>query len=121
LNDLKLLLTEKREFLLNLLANPSLLENARFTQLLWALSHLTQELILRSDLDTLPDADYAHLATDMRRAYVQMVREWISYVRLIRRDHPYMFSLLVRMDPFSPNPSPIVHGDDRPMDAEGEA
>jgi hypothetical protein len=108
LNDLNKMLDEKREFLLQLLSNPSLLEHASFTEMLWAVSHLTQELDLRPELDDLPDSDYAHIATDMRRAYVQMVVEWLAYVRQIENSHPYMFSLIVRMNPFDPNPSPII-------------
>ena len=108
LKDLKKLLDDKREFLLQLLSNPSLLEHASFTELLWAVSHLTQELDTRTDLDSLPDSDYAHIANDMRRAYVQMVVEWIGYVRQLQTTHPYIFSLIVRMNPFDSHPSPIV-------------
>jgi hypothetical protein len=41
LNDLKRMLAGKHEFLVGLLANPGLLENSAFTELLWAISHLT--------------------------------------------------------------------------------
>lgn len=114
LNDLKRLLEEKREFALGILANPSLLENVSFTQLLWAIAHLAQELELRPDLDHLPDSDYDHLGNDMRRAYVLTVMEWLSYVRRLRDRQPYMLSLIVRMNPFSAHPSAVVEKDEKP-------
>lgn len=108
MNDLKKLLDERKETLLQLLSNPNLIEHGTFTQLLWAVSHLTEELSLRNDLDNLPDEDYTHLAADMRRAYVQMVYEWLGYVRQLKSHYPYMFSLVVRMNPFDPDPSAVI-------------
>ncbi len=108
INELKQMLVGNCDFILELLANPSLLEHGTFTEILWSVSHLTQELALRPDLDHLPKADYEHLDVDMRRAYDKMVVEWLSYLRQLKEHHPYMFSLVVRMNPFLPNPSPII-------------
>src|SRR4030043_2331058 len=44
LENLKNFLIKKREFLLRLLENPNLLEHESFTNLLWAVFHLTEEL-----------------------------------------------------------------------------
>ena len=44
LGELKTYLSQKRVFLLTLLENPSLLEHDRFTDLLWAVTHLDEEL-----------------------------------------------------------------------------
>ncbi|MFH1768213.1 MAG: hypothetical protein ABH858_03525, partial [Candidatus Omnitrophota bacterium] len=46
LADFKIFLAEKRQFLLNLLENPNLLEHESFSDLLWAIFHLTDELAL---------------------------------------------------------------------------
>lgn len=108
MRDLKELLIRRREFILGLLANPGLIENTGFSELLWAISHLTQELELRNDLDNLPDADYTHLAVDVRRAYILIVQEWIAYLRRLEVSHPYMYSLMVRTDPFAPQQSAII-------------
>jgi len=43
LGRLKAFLEQKQEFLLTLLENPSLLEHDRFTDLLWAVTHLASE------------------------------------------------------------------------------
>jgi len=46
LENIRNFLKEKRQFLLNLLENPNLLEHESFTNLLWAVFHLTEELTL---------------------------------------------------------------------------
>lgn len=98
--ELKRYLVDKRGFLLGLLENPNLLEHEAFTDLLWAVCHLTDELWYRKDFSKLPRADCAHLANDMQRAYALLVVEWLSYTRHLRDDYPYIYSLIVRTNPF---------------------
>jgi hypothetical protein len=69
LGRLKAFLTEKRTFLLTLLENPNLLEHDRFTDLLWAVTHLDEELEARTSLIGLPEKDLEHLAVDIQRMY----------------------------------------------------
>jgi hypothetical protein len=97
---LKNFLLEKRQFLLNLLENPNLLEHESFTNLLWAVFHLTEELAHRKDLDKLPDKDYEHLAGDIKRAYSSLIIEWLAYMKHLKTAYPYLFSLAVRTNPF---------------------
>ncbi len=106
--DLKDFLLRKREFLLALLENPNLLEHESFTELLWAVFHLTEELAFRADVKQLPDADYSHLSGDIKRAYTLLMAEWLAYMKHLRDNYPYLFSLSARMNPFDPNASPIV-------------
>ena len=108
LEDLRQLLHDKRDFGLGILANSSLLEQESFTQLLWAIQHLTRELQYRPDLNNLPEADYAHLSDDMRRVYVLLVTEWLSFAQRLKASQPYSFSLAVRLNPFAENPSPVI-------------
>ncbi|HEX9911869.1 MAG TPA: hypothetical protein VGB01_01325 [candidate division Zixibacteria bacterium] len=108
LEDLKSFLTGKRDFLLSLLENPNLLEHESFTDLLWAVTHLTEELACRKDLRRLPKTDYAHLSGDIKRAYVLLVAEWVSYMKHLKDNYPYLFSLAVRINPFNPDASPEV-------------
>lgn len=110
LAELKGFLAKKRDFLLTLLANPNLLDHERFTNLLWAVFHLMEELSSRNVLEGLPKTDYDHLAGDISRAYTQLLCEWLFYVEHLRRDYPYLFSLAVRMNPMDENASPIVLG-----------
>lgn len=108
LSLLKSFLLEQRPFMLALLENPNLLEHETFTDLLWAVSHLMEELAFRDTLEGLPAADYAHLAGDTQRVYALLIVEWLSYVQHLRDSYPYIFSLVVRMNPFMPDASPIV-------------
>lgn len=103
--EVKDFLVAKRQFLLNLLENPNLLEHESFTELLWAVFHLTDELAHRRDLASLPDADYQHLSGDIKRVYQQLILQWLDYMRHLKRDYPYLFSLAMRTNPFDANAS----------------
>ena len=101
-------LTDKRNFLVRLLENPVLLDNESFTELLRAVFHLTEELEFRKDLTSLPANDYTHIKGDMERAYVRLVHAWLDYMRYVKNNYPYLYSLSMRTNPFDPNASPIV-------------
>jgi hypothetical protein len=108
LENLKDFLTGERHFLLHLLENPNLLEHESFTNLLWAVFHLTEELTQRKSLKKLPDSDYQHLGGDLKRAYTLLLLEWLSYMEHLQKDYPYLFSLAKRTNPFDPEASPEV-------------
>jgi hypothetical protein len=103
-------LVEQRQFVLRLLENPNLMEHERFTDLLWAVHHLEEELEARTTLTELLPADEAHLEVDTRRAFNALLAEWVLYVQHLKTDYPYLFSLVVRTHPFQESPSPIVTG-----------
>ena len=108
LEDLRETLVRKREFLVRLLENPNLLEHERFTDLLWAVFHLTEELTARKSLRHLPPTDAAHLANDARRAYEHLVIEWLAYCRHLQESYPYIFSLVLRTHPLQAHPDATV-------------
>lgn len=99
LERLKELFATHRAFLLNLLENPMLLEHEVFTDMLWAVSHLAEELGARARVTALPPADVKHLATDMERAYTQLQVQWLHYMIHLRQDYPYLFSFAARTNP----------------------
>jgi len=101
-------LGSRRDFILRLLENPNLLEHESFTDVLWAVTHLAEELNIRDNLKTLPDTDRAHINGDMKRAYGQMLTTWLAYMQHLKNDYPYLLSLAVRTNPFNPNASPTV-------------
>lgn len=105
---LKNLFLNKRHFLVILLQNPSLLEHDSFSDLLWAVFHLAEELVYRKDLRNLTDADYKHIAGDMKRAYVLLTAEWLVYMKHLKDNYPYLFSLSMRTNPFDPDASPEI-------------
>ena len=108
LENLRHFLIGKRGFLLGLLENPNLLEHESFTDLLWAVFHLTEELASRADVRRLRATDYKHLSGDIKRAYIHLISEWVAYMRHLKVDYPYLFSLAVRTNPFDPDASPEV-------------
>jgi hypothetical protein len=108
LGRLKAFLLGKRDFMLNLLQNPNLLEHESFTDLLWAVFHLAEELVHRKNFKGLPDTDYQHLAGDMKRVYMLLISEWLAYMEHLKKKYPYLFSLAIRMNPFDPDASPEV-------------
>jgi len=102
LEELRDFLLARREFLLRLLENPTLLEHESFTDMLWAVTHLTEELAQRPTLRGLPAADYAHLGGDVKRAYARLLAEWLRYMEHLQRTYPYLFSLALRTNPLDP-------------------
>ena len=105
IEDVKQYLMGKRQFLLNLLQNPNLLEHEAFTNLLWAVFHLTDELSHRDDFNKLPDPDFRHLSGDIRRVYHQLILQWLAYMKHLKEDYPYLFSLAMRTNPFDASAS----------------
>ena len=99
--EIKLFLLEKREFLLRLLENPNLLEHETFTELLWAVFHMTEELACRTSFEDQPESDLIHIKGDFKRAYVLLIKEWLSYLEHLKVAYPYLYSLALRQNPFN--------------------
>lgn len=109
LKELREHLIAKRPCLMRMLENPNLFEHEKFTDLLWAIFHLTEELSFRGDeLDNLPETDYKHIAGDLRRAYSQLTEQWLLYTLHLKENYPFLFSLAARINPMNPAASPIV-------------
>ena len=108
LGSLKQKLIKEREFMLRLLENQNLLEHDAFTGLLMAVFHLAEELESRPDLSRLSELDMRHIAGDMQRAYSLLISEWLSYMKHLRENYPYLFSFAMRTNPFDPNASPEI-------------
>jgi len=103
LEGLRAYLLGSRQFLLRLLENQSLLEHAAFTDMLWAVFHLTEELVARADLSAMPPADRRHVELDMARAYGRLLAEWLRYLEHLKGQYPYLYSFAVRTNPFDPD------------------
>jgi hypothetical protein len=102
LEKLKDFLSGKRDFLVRLLENPILLEHASFTNLLWAIFHLGDELAHRRSLKKIAKKDHEHINGDIRRAYLALLSEWSNYMIHLKDNYPYLFSLAIRTNPFDP-------------------
>jgi len=102
------LMGRQRSLLVQLLENPILMEHETFTNSLRAVFHMTEELQYRKSIESLPDADIAHLNGDVARAYGLLIGEWVSYLAYLKDNYPYLFSLAVRTNPFDINASPEI-------------
>lgn len=102
-------LYEKKSTILAVFENPSMLENSRFTSMLWALYHVMDEIKNRENLTNLPTADMAHLSKDLQRAFSLLFTEWLLYMEHLREKYPYLFSLAVRKSTFAEKSSVIIH------------
>jgi hypothetical protein len=108
LDALKSFLSRERDLLLRLLENPNLLEHEKFTDMLWAVSHLAEELEARPQLQNLPKSDEAHIGQDIGRAFTALAAEWLDYIQHLRSNYPYLYSLVLRTHPLQDHPSATV-------------
>ena len=107
-NGLRTFLLAEKGFLLSLLGNPNLLEHDSFTDLLWAVFHLAEELGCRQTVVGLATIDYDHLTGDIQRAYSRLLVDWLAYMEHLQQDYPYLFSLAVRMNPLNSSVAPEI-------------
>lgn len=107
--QLKDFLISKRGFLVGLLENQNLLEHEQFTDLLWSVFHLVEELEARHSFIDMPISDIDHINGDIKRAFGYLSREWVFYMKHLQHDYPYLFSLAVRLNPMLENPDPQVY------------
>ncbi len=107
-DTVKAFIVAKKDFLLRLLENQNLLEHESFTDVLWAVFHLAEELEVRESLQGLPDADQRHLSGDVKRVYGQLALQWLKYMDHLRASYPHLFSLSLRTNPFDRSATPII-------------
>jgi hypothetical protein len=103
LYELRHMLESEKRFVLGLLGNQALLEHEEFSELLWAVTHLAEELSVRDSLDDIPGPDRIHIGGDVKRVYTLLVTEWLEYLRHLQIQYPYLFSLAVRTNPLDPH------------------
>jgi len=99
---------KNEEFLLRLVENPMVFEHESFTDLILALSHLTEELKARDNVSALPKDDRGHLAIDFRRVYSLLIPEWLRYMEYLQANYPYLFHLAMRKNPFDASASVVI-------------
>ena len=107
LQKLKDYLAGNRAFLMSLLENQNLLEHDGFTDLMWALFHLTEELVVRNDLMNLSENDTLHIEVDFKRVYSLLIFEWLDYMKHLKKEYPFLFSFAMRTNPFDATATPV--------------
>lgn len=108
LEALKVFMKSKMDFLIRMIENPNLLEHDTFTDMLLAVFHVMEELLARSGFEDDSKADMAHLSNDIQRAYKRLLVQWIEYMRHMHAEYPYLYSLLVRKNPFCKERSVMI-------------
>jgi hypothetical protein len=96
-------LTQNRDIITRILENPHIMEHEYFTDMLWAVCHVCDELEYRKHLGELSSEDINHLAIDINRAYSRLIAEWLTYMKNLQKEYPFLFSLACRINPFDPN------------------
>ncbi|MBF8278462.1 MAG: hypothetical protein HW390_3535 [Candidatus Brocadiaceae bacterium] len=103
LEALRQFISLNHDYLIRILENPTISEHGYFTNMVWAICHIGDELEYRKELGILPHEDYEHLSGDINRAYTQLIAEWLTYMKHLKKEYPYLFSLACRINPFQPN------------------
>lgn len=98
--NLAKLMADNKAFLLNMLENSNLLEHDSFTDMIWAVFHVCDELRSRDDLINLSEADIAHISNDILRAYKAMINEWVNYMKYLNNEYPFLYALAIQKNPF---------------------
>lgn len=89
-------LNKYREFMLNMLGNDNLLEHDSFTDMLWAVFHVADELQMRLGVCSLLEEDINHLTIDMKRAYSAVVYEWANYMSYLKSEYPFLYVIALK-------------------------
>jgi len=103
LYELRKFLLENKEFAINLLDNPAIIEHEAFTDLLWNVLHLTDELKRVVNFENLPPEDYEDIKNDIETLYRLLVYEWVNYVHYLKDRHPHIFTYEAKTNPLIPH------------------
>lgn len=101
LQDLMTVLSKHGSYMLDMLGNDNLLEHDSFTDMLWAVFHVNDELQSRGEFKDFETSDIDHLSNDIRRAYSALVTEWIKYMGYLQEEYPFLHATAMRKNPFS--------------------
>ncbi len=102
MTHLREIFQEKHMSMMIIISNPALLEHEVFTDMLWAIFHLKDELSARTNFDHLPSVEQEHLNDDMERALRAILVNWIGHMQHIQAEYPFLFLLEIENNPLSP-------------------
>ncbi len=117
LYELRKFLLENKEFAINLLDNPMLVEHEAFTDLLWNVLHVTEELRRIVNFENLSEEDYEDIKGDIEQMYELLSYEWINYVHYLKDNYPHIFVYEAKTNPFVPH---AYHVKKRRMNKDSE-
>lgn len=91
MDKIRQLLDDNTEIILTIASNPHLLDHEIFTDLLWAVLHLREELYSRVGLQV-SQADCQHILMDSKRVFDLYLENWGQYCEYVRKEYPYYYS-----------------------------
>lgn len=93
------ILTANKTLLISLIGNDSIVEHQVFSNLLMAVVHLADELNLRRDM-FITEEDYEHLQIDIERVYKSSTLLWVSYLKYLKYNYPYLYNSAMKLSIF---------------------
>ncbi len=100
LETLSLILNEKKPFMISMLENSNLSEHDSFTDMLWAIFHVADELQSRGSIKDFSESVLDHLANDILRAYKAIIIEWVNYIKYLNDEYPFLYDAAIKKNPF---------------------
>ncbi len=97
-DELKNIVVENREILAGLISNENILEHETFADLLIALVHLRDEIVLVRYKE-LTKEDSKHLKGDVVRVYKALTFQWTSYLEHLKEFYPYQYNSYMKLNP----------------------
>lgn len=89
------LLLAKKDFMLILMSNGSLIEKDEFSKLMLAINHIHEALKTMCDLSSMSKDLIDHLHDDLQNVYRYLIGVWASYLAIIDKEDQYLYKLAV--------------------------
>ena len=103
LYELRKFLLNHKEFAISLLDNPAIIEHEAFTELLWNVLHVTDELKRVPSFENIEPEDYKDIKGDIEKLYKLLIYEWVRYVQYLRKRHHHIFIYEAKTNPLVPH------------------
>ncbi|UPA29265.1 hypothetical protein L0P85_11690 [Terrisporobacter glycolicus] len=88
LDEIKDVLLENSNLLVNLISNENITEHEIFTDLLMSVIHLRDEIIFYKN-DKNNQLDISHLEKDILRVYKNIAMQWVDYLKYLNKSYPF--------------------------------
>ena len=107
-------LLKNEEFLMRLVENPMIFEHESFTDLILAISHLTEELKARGSLVRAPEGRSGPPCHRLPAGLsCSSSPNGCRYMEYLRNHYPYLFNLAMRKNPFDTAASVVIGREDQ--------
>jgi branched-subunit amino acid transport protein len=94
------LLSSRKDFMLIMMSNASLLEKDEFSELLLSVNHIHEALKAIDDISGMRTELVDHFHGDIEKAYRCLLGVLVSYLSFIKNEDPYLYMLAVEKNPF---------------------